>query len=203
MLLGTILGAKKYVLPTSPTLMARVMEKVTNVKAVLLLYWPTLCLKLLRHIHLSAAPLSEVRCPPPESRYWFRKMVVWCCGCWCSFGNQLQSPPRWPSQNTYFLASLWGFLCAGRNRREEAAKVLNPVRQLVPAARALPIAILKRIIKLGAMVALDTGNSVLLCQAGNSNRRNYLPWLLLNRSRFVVLLCWAAPARCRRLSAES
>ena len=42
MFLGTILGAKKYVLPTSPTLMARVMEKVTNVKAVLMLYWPTL-----------------------------------------------------------------------------------------------------------------------------------------------------------------
>ena len=57
----------------------------------------------------------------------------------------------------------------------EAATVLLLGQQGVPAAIALPIAVLRRLITLWSMVALAAGISVLPFPAGNPERRNYLP----------------------------
>ena len=57
----------------------------------------------------------------------------------------------------------------------EAATVLLLGQQGVPAAMALPIAVLRRLITLWSMVALAAVISVLPFPAGNPERRNYLP----------------------------
>ena len=57
----------------------------------------------------------------------------------------------------------------------EAATGLLLGQQGVPAAIALPIAVLRRLITLWSMVALAAVISVLPFPAGNPERRNYLP----------------------------
>ena len=57
----------------------------------------------------------------------------------------------------------------------EAATVMLLGQQGVPAAIALPIAVLRRLITLWSMVALAAGMSVLPFHAGTPGRRNYLP----------------------------
>ena len=57
----------------------------------------------------------------------------------------------------------------------EATTVLLLGQQGVPAAIALPIAVLRRLITLWSMVVLAAGISVLPFPAGNPDRKNYLP----------------------------
>jgi len=57
----------------------------------------------------------------------------------------------------------------------EAATLLLLGQQGVPAAVALPVAVLRRLITLWSMVALAAATGVLPIQGGKPSRRNYQP----------------------------